>query len=104
MTRARRAAQGVLASRFLRESTTLQAASLIKAGCGLLSSVVLAVTLGALEQSVFYLATRAYALLWTLLNLGVGPIATMHIAKEARGGGGARLLRRRPRNPRVFWS
>ncbi|MEL6431629.1 MAG: oligosaccharide flippase family protein [Planctomycetota bacterium] len=92
MKRARRAAQGVLASRFLRESTTLQAASLIKAGCGLLSSVVLAVTLGALEQSVFYLATSAYALLWTLLNLGVGPIATMHIAKEARGGGGARLV------------
>ena len=86
-----RAARGVLKSRFFRESTTLQCAALLKASCGLLSSVVLAVSLGALEQSVFYLAVSVYALFWTLLNLGVGPIATMHIAKEARSGDRARL-------------
>jgi len=86
-----RGARGALASRFFRESTTLQVASLVTAACGLASSIVLAIELGAEEQSVFYLGVSAYALFWTLLNLGVGPIATMHIAKEAEGGGGPRL-------------
>lgn len=86
MKRIRRAAQGALKSRFLKESTTLQMASLVTAGSNLIGSVVLAATLGARELSVFYLAVSVYALFWSFLNLGLAPVATMRIAGALRSG------------------
>lgn len=49
-------------------------------------SVALAHILGARELSVYYLAISAYALVWTFLNLGLGPVAAMRIAGSVRSG------------------
>lgn len=75
-----------LGSRFLRDSTTLQAASFLSAGSNLLGSAVLTHVLGAAEVSVFYIAIGAYSLLWSLLNLGLAAIATSHIAGALKAG------------------
>lgn len=76
--------RALLGSRFLRESTTLQLASVAIAGSSLVSSVLLAHILREREQAVFYLAISAYAMFWTFLNLGIAPVATMRIARAAR--------------------
>ncbi len=86
MSALRRIVREGLGSRFLRESTTLQAASLFNAASNLLGSVALTHMLGAAELSVFYVAIAAYSLLWSLLNLGLASIATSHIAGALRAG------------------
>ena len=70
----------------MRESSTLQVASLFTAFSNLAGSVVLARVLGGAELGVFYLAVSVYALVWSLLNLGLAPVATMKVAGAVRSG------------------
>ncbi|MEM9802452.1 MAG: hypothetical protein AAGA20_19140 [Planctomycetota bacterium] len=80
------AVRRALGSRFLRESTTLQAVALVTAGSNLAGSVAMTHVLGAHELSLFYLAIAAYSLLWGLMNLGLASVATAKIAGAIRSG------------------
>ena len=91
MKRVGQRARGALKSRFLRESSTLQVASLFTAFSNIAGSVVLARVLGGPELGVFYLAISVYALVWSLLNLGLAPVATMKVAGAVRSGDRDRL-------------
>ncbi|MEM6567449.1 MAG: hypothetical protein AAF957_03505, partial [Planctomycetota bacterium] len=86
MSAAVRALKGALGSRFLRESTTLQAAALVNASSNLVGSIVLMHVLGDHELSIFYVAIAAYSLLWSLMNLGLATVATSKIAGAIRAG------------------
>lgn len=86
MKRIARTARGALGSRFVRQSSILQLASLGTAASNVVGSVVLAHLLGARELGLFYIAGGMYALLWFFLNLGLAPVATMRIAGAVRGG------------------
>lgn len=86
MRRLARTARGALGSRFVRESSVLQVASLATAASNVAGSVLLAHLLGARELGLFYIAGGMYALLWFFLNLGLAPVATMRIAGAVRGG------------------
>lgn len=91
MKRVWQRARGALKSRFLRESSTLQVASIVTAFGNVAGSVVLARVLGGAELGVFYLAVSVYALFWSLLNLGLAPVATMKVAGAVRSGDRERL-------------
>lgn len=84
MKRLAKTAKGALGSRFVRESSILQIASLATAGSNVVGSVVLAHLLGARELGLFYVAGAIYALLWFFLNLGLAPVTAMRIAGAVR--------------------
>ena len=80
----------LLASRFVRDSTVLQAGSLTISGLAFLGTVALTHVLGAHRQGEFYIAVAAYSLLWFCLNLGLYPVTISQVsqclAKQDREG------------------
>jgi O-antigen/teichoic acid export membrane protein len=78
--------KGLVGSRFLRESTTLQGAAFGSAASNLVGSVVLTHVLGAAELGVFYTAVAAFSLLWAFLNLGLAAVATGEAARALQAG------------------
>lgn len=79
-------------SRFLRQSTTLQAAAAVNAASNLVGTVVLANVLGVGELAIFYLAVSSYSLLWSLMNLGLASVATSRIAANLQAGRQERMI------------
>lgn len=72
--------------KFVRDTLTLQASSLINAAANLASTVILAHVLGAHAQGQFYVALSLYALLFFLLNQGLAGASVSQIAAaRARG-------------------
>ncbi len=67
-------------SRFVRDSATLQVASMINSAGALLGALALAHVLGSMQQGEFYLAIATYSLLWFSVNLGLYPVATSQVA------------------------
>ncbi len=77
-------------SRFARDSTVLQAGSILLAGSGLVATFALSHILGAFKQGEYYLGIAVFTALWFLLNLGVASVATSRVAaatenKDAEG-------------------
>ncbi|MEZ6017442.1 MAG: lipopolysaccharide biosynthesis protein [Planctomycetota bacterium] len=89
----RRRLAGLIGSRFLRESTTLQGASFATAASNLLGSVILTHVLGATQLGVFYTAMSAFSLLWALLNLGLPAVVTAEVARALQSGRTADVTR-----------
>ena len=76
----------VRASRFARDSTILQAGSLMLALVSLAGVLLLSHILGATRQGEYYLSIAVFSALWFALNLGVQAVAgTMVAAAHARG-------------------
>ncbi|MCP3918784.1 MAG: oligosaccharide flippase family protein [bacterium] len=71
---------GLLQSRFLRDSTTLQVGALFIAFGNFLGAVALTHVLGAQKQGQFYLAISVYSFFWFALNLGLYQVATSQVA------------------------
>ncbi len=67
-------------SRFARDSTILQAGSVMLAGLGLVGVLALSHILGASRQGEYYLAGAVFTALWFALNLGVSTMVTSKIA------------------------
>ncbi|MDF1838651.1 MAG: oligosaccharide flippase family protein, partial [Planctomycetota bacterium] len=67
-------------SRFARDSTVLQAGSILLAGSGLMATFALSHILGAFKQGEYYLGIAVFTALWFLLNLGVASVATQRVA------------------------
>ena len=61
MSAVRRRVEGLVGSRFFRESSTLQGAAFASAASNLVGSVVLTHVLGASELGVFYTAVAAFS-------------------------------------------
>jgi O-antigen/teichoic acid export membrane protein len=76
----RRRLAELVASRFFRDTATLQVAALINQGSQFLSTVVLAFLLGAQGQGQFVLAIALQGLLHFLVNTGVVPATVSQIA------------------------
>lgn len=81
------------ASRFLRDSTVLQAGSLSISGLAFMGAIALTHVLGAHKQGEFYLAIAAYSLLWFCLNLGLYPVTINQVAKSLARGDRAGAIR-----------
>ncbi len=73
-------------SRFVRDSATLQAASMINSLGSLACALALAHILGSLQQGEFYLAIATYSFLWFCVNLGLYPLATSQLAAASARG------------------
>ncbi|MDE0914866.1 MAG: oligosaccharide flippase family protein [Planctomycetota bacterium] len=78
--------KGLMGSRFVRDSATLQAASMINSLGSLACALALAHVLGSLQQGEFYLAIATYSFLWFSVNLGLYPVATSQLAAAAARG------------------
>ena len=79
----------VRASRFARDSTILQAGSLMLSMVSLVGVLMLSHILGATRQGEYYLAIAVFSALWFALNLGVQAVAgTMVAAAHERGAEG----------------
>lgn len=78
--------RALLRRKFLRDTLTLQASSLVNALSNLASTVLLAHLLGARAQGEYYVALSLYALLFFVLNQGVqGATVSQVAAASARG-------------------
>ncbi len=78
--------RALLARKFLRDTLTLQASSMLNALSNLASTVLLAQLLGARAQGQYYVALSLYSLLFFLLNQGVqGATVSQVAAASARG-------------------
>ena len=75
-----------MGSRFVRDSATLQAASMLNSLGSLACALALAHILGSLQQGEFYLAIATYSFLWFSVNLGLYPVATSQLAAAAARG------------------
>jgi O-antigen/teichoic acid export membrane protein len=76
----------LLKSKFLRDTVTLQAGSLLTAVGNFASAAALAYLLGARQQGRYYVAISLYSLLWFLMNQGfVGATGSQVAAANARG-------------------
>lgn len=75
-----------MGSRFVRDSATLQAASMINSLGSLGCALALAHILGSLQQGEFYLAIATYSFLWFSVNLGLYPVATSQLAAASARG------------------
>ena len=76
----------LFARKFMRDTLTLQASSLLNSVGNIASTVLLANLLGAREQGEFYVAISLYSLLFFLMNQGVqGATVTQVAAASARG-------------------
>jgi O-antigen/teichoic acid export membrane protein len=76
----------LLQRKFLRDTLTLQASSLLNAVSNTASTVLLAHLLGARAQGQYYVALSLYALLFFVLNQGVsGATVSQVAAASARG-------------------
>lgn len=73
-------------SRFARDSTVLQAGSLILAGSGLFATLALSHILGASKLGEYYLGIAVFGALWFALNLGVSAVATSRVATASESG------------------
>lgn len=78
--------RGLLRSRFLRDSATLQLGSVCLAGGNLLGVVALTHVLGAHRQGEFYLAVAMHSLLWFATGLGLNTVVISRVARAAKGG------------------
>ena len=76
----------MMGSRFVRDSATLQAASMLNSVASLACALALAHVLGSLQQGEFYLAIATYSFLWFSVNLGLYPVATSQLAAAAARG------------------
>ena len=76
----------ILANRFLRDSSVLQAGSLSISGLAFLGTIALTHVLGAHRQGEYYLAVAAYSLLWFCLNLGLYPVTISQVAQRLTSG------------------
>jgi len=73
-------------SRFLRDSATLQVATLFNSFGNLASTLALAHVLGARRQGEYLLAVASWSFLWFTVNLGlVGAVTSQVAAAAARG-------------------
>jgi len=79
----KRLAERLVGSRFVRDSATLQVASMVNSVGGLACALALAHVLGSLQQGEFYLAIATYSFLWFSVNLGLYPVATSQLAAAA---------------------
>ena len=76
----------LLKHKFVRDTATLQAGTLVVSAGNLASAILLAHVLGAREQGQYYVAVTLYSLLWFLLNQGVtGATVSQVAAASARG-------------------
>ncbi len=71
-------------SRFARDSTVLQAGSLLLAGSGLLAALALSHILGASMLGEYYLGVAVFTALWFALNLGVATLVTSKVATASQ--------------------
>lgn len=78
--------KGLLRSRFLRDSATLQIGALCISAGNLLGVIALTHVLGARNQGELYLSIATYSLLWFLIGLGLTPVAIGHVARAAGHG------------------
>lgn len=76
-------AKGLLRSRFLRDSATLQLGAMCLAFGSLLGLIALTHILGANGQGEFYIAIAIYSFLWLLTGLGLYPVVISHVAKAS---------------------
>ncbi len=73
-------------SRFARDSTVLQAGSLVLAASGLFAALALSHILGASKLGEYYLSSAVFGALWFALNLGVTSVATSRVATASQSG------------------
>ena len=78
--------RGLIQSKFLRDTGTLQAGAMLVAFGNLLSAVGLAFLLGPARQGEFYVAVAMYSFLWFLVNLGLVSV-TINKVSGALGKG-----------------
>ncbi|MCP5020855.1 MAG: lipopolysaccharide biosynthesis protein [bacterium] len=82
----RKFVQSVKGSRFARDSTVLQAGSLVLAGSGLFAALALSHILGASKLGEYYLSSAVFGAFWFALNLGVASVATSRVAMASESG------------------
>ena len=71
---------GLIKSKFLRDTGTLQVGAMLVSFGNLLSATGLAYLLGSQRQGEFYVAISLYSLLWFLVNLGLVAVTISKVA------------------------